>query len=239
MISSSAMSAPRGSGPACVRPAGPGSRRICDSPCLATDRRASPLRCLARSSLFYLLMDDLGPTTPSPPPPAAPPEQRAAASSPSRVPSTTAGTREDPPSARGDGGAPAGHHTNRSPDVPSTSLNPYAAASTAASTASPAAPTPSGPLPGLDFETQLRQAAGPEAWRGARGQGYVPRSSPSAPHRPLPAHRARPPHHAPPARGPLGPRHPVAITTKGTLIERDLDLLAPMAERGSSMWACR
>jgi DNA repair photolyase len=26
--------------------------------------------------------------------------------------------------------------------------------------------------------------------------------------------------------------HPVAITTKGTLIERDLDLLAPMAERG-------
>ena len=27
-------------------------------------------------------------------------------------------------------------------------------------------------------------------------------------------------------------RHPLAITTKGTLIERDLDLLAPMAAQG-------
>ncbi|NEY91367.1 PA0069 family radical SAM protein [Tabrizicola oligotrophica] len=89
--------------------------------------------------------------------------------------------------------------------------------------------------PGLDFETRLVARPGIAAAleRELRAKGYkvatVAIGTNTDPYQPLEAtHRVM--------RDVLevlwAHRHPVAITTKGTLIERDIDLLAPMAAAG-------
>ena len=89
--------------------------------------------------------------------------------------------------------------------------------------------------PGLDFETQL--IARPDAprvlTRELSAKGYVPKviavGTNTDPYQPIEKQRQI-------MRGLLGVladfNHPVAITTKGTLIERDIDILAPMAAKG-------
>jgi DNA repair photolyase len=89
--------------------------------------------------------------------------------------------------------------------------------------------------PGLDFETQL--IARPDAprllARELSAKGYVPKviviGSNTDPYQPIERDRQI-------MRGLLQVlsdfNHPVAITTKGTLVERDIDILAPMAARG-------
>lgn len=89
--------------------------------------------------------------------------------------------------------------------------------------------------PGLDFETQL--IARPDAPRllaqELSARGYVPKviaiGTNTDPYQPIEKQRQI-------MRGLLGVlsdfNHPVAITTKGTLIERDIDILAPMAAKG-------
>ncbi|GGL65781.1 PA0069 family radical SAM protein [Wenxinia marina] len=89
--------------------------------------------------------------------------------------------------------------------------------------------------PGLDFETKL--IARPDAPRvledELRARGYVPQTiaigTNTDPYQPIEGERRV-------MRGVLevlaAHRHPVSIVTKGTLIERDIDLLAPMAAEG-------
>lgn len=89
--------------------------------------------------------------------------------------------------------------------------------------------------PGLDFETQLiaRPDAPAVLERELRAASYVPRTiaigTNTDPYQPIERDRAI-------MRGVLQVlaafRHPVAIVTKGTLIARDIDILAPMAAQG-------
>lgn len=89
--------------------------------------------------------------------------------------------------------------------------------------------------PGLDFETRLiaRPQAPAVLARELAAKGYVPRviaiGTNTDPYQPIERDRRI-------MRRILEMLaehdHPVSITTKGTLIERDIDLLAPMAERG-------
>ena len=89
--------------------------------------------------------------------------------------------------------------------------------------------------PGLDFETRLiaRPGIGAMLDRELRGKSYqvapIALGTNTDPYQPIEArHRVM--------REVLEVlwdfRHPTAITTKGTLIERDLDLLEPMARQG-------
>ncbi len=89
--------------------------------------------------------------------------------------------------------------------------------------------------PGLDFETQLiARPAAPQALdRALRARGYVARTiaigTNTDPYQPIERDRRI-------MRGVLQVlaafNHPVAIVTKGTLILRDADILAPMAAKG-------
>lgn len=127
--------------------------------------------------------------------------------------------------------------TNTSPDVPfDRSLNPYRGCEHGCIYCF-ARPTHAylGLSPGLDFETRL--IAKPQApaalARELGGRGYVPQviaiGTATDPYQPIERERrlmqqiltVMSRHN-----------HPLSITTKGTLIERDLDLLAPLAERG-------
>ncbi len=127
--------------------------------------------------------------------------------------------------------------TNSSPDVPfDQSLNPYRGCEHGCIYCF-ARPTHAclGLSPGLDFETKL--IAKPQApaalARELGAKGYVPQviaiGTSTDPYQPIERERRL-------MRQILTVmsihNHPVTITTKGTLIERDLDLLAPMAERG-------
>ena len=127
--------------------------------------------------------------------------------------------------------------TNASPDVPfEQSLNPYRGCEHGCIYCF-ARPTHAflGLSPGLDFETRL--IAKPQApsllARELQARGYVPKTlaigTNTDPYQPIERDRRL-------MRGILevlsSHEHPVAITTKGTLIERDIDLLAPMAARG-------
>lgn len=88
---------------------------------------------------------------------------------------------------------------------------------------------------GLDFETQLiaKPNAAERLEKELRNPRYIPRTiaigTNTDPYQPIEASRKI-------MRGVLNVlaafQHPVAIVTKGTLIERDIDLLAPMAARG-------
>jgi DNA repair photolyase len=89
--------------------------------------------------------------------------------------------------------------------------------------------------PGLDFETKLIARPGIAALLDTelRAQAYVPQvialGTNTDPYQPIEAtHRLM--------RAVLqvlaAYQHPVAVTTKGTLIERDIDILAPMAKLG-------
>ncbi len=126
---------------------------------------------------------------------------------------------------------------NRSPDLPfDRSINPYRGCEHGCIYCF-ARPSHAwlGLSPGLDFETRLiaRPNAARTLERELRAPGY--RVAPIAigtntdPYQPLEkGHRI--------TRACLGVlsafNHPVAIVTKGALIERDLDILAPMAARG-------
>jgi DNA repair photolyase len=89
--------------------------------------------------------------------------------------------------------------------------------------------------PGLDFETKLiaRPGIAAELERELRARGYIPRpvalGTNTDPYQPIEA-RLGLMREVVKVLAEFG--HPLAITTKGTLIERDLDLLAPMAARG-------
>ena len=126
---------------------------------------------------------------------------------------------------------------NRSPDLPfDRSVNPYRGCEHGCIYCF-ARPSHAwlGLSPGLDFETQLVARPGIAAVldQELRAKGY--RVAPLAigtntdPYQPVEAKWQV-------MRAVLQVlaafRHPVAITTKGTLIERDLDLLAPMAAQG-------
>jgi DNA repair photolyase len=127
--------------------------------------------------------------------------------------------------------------TNASPDVPfDRSVNPYRGCEHGCIYCF-ARPSHAwlGLSPGLDFETRLiAKPEAPEALARELGaKGYVPQviaiGTNTDPYQPIERDRRlmRRLLEVLSAHG-----HPVAITTKGTLIERDLDLLAPMAERG-------
>ena len=89
--------------------------------------------------------------------------------------------------------------------------------------------------PGLDFETKLiaRPGIAEVLDRELRAKSYVPQvialGTNTDPYQPIEASHSL-------MRQILqvlaAHRHPVAVTTKGTLIERDLDILAPMAAAG-------
>ncbi|MCF7700647.1 PA0069 family radical SAM protein [Loktanella sp. M215] len=89
--------------------------------------------------------------------------------------------------------------------------------------------------PGLDFETRLiaRPDAPQVLARELRAKGYVPRTiaigTNTDPYQPIERDRGI-------MRGILQVlsefNHPVAIVTKGALITRDIDILAPMAAKG-------
>ena len=89
--------------------------------------------------------------------------------------------------------------------------------------------------PGLDFETKLiaRPGIGAVLVRELSAKSYVPQvvaiGTNTDPYQPIEAKYGV-------MREVLGVlrdfNHPVAITTKGTLVERDLDILAPMAGSG-------
>lgn len=126
---------------------------------------------------------------------------------------------------------------NQSPDVPfERSINPYRGCEHGCIYCF-ARPTHAwlGLSPGLDFETRLiaRPQAPAVLARELAARGYAPQvlaiGTNTDPYQPLERDRRI-------MRGLLevlsAHDHPVAITTKGTLIERDLDLLAPMAARG-------
>lgn len=126
---------------------------------------------------------------------------------------------------------------NRSPDIPfDRSVNPYRGCEHGCIYCF-ARPTHAylNLSPGLDFETRLIARPGIAAVLETelRARGYrvapVALGTNTDPYQPVEAtHRVM--------REVLEVlaafRHPVAITTKGTLIERDLDLLAPMAASG-------
>ncbi|MCE6960301.1 PA0069 family radical SAM protein [Cereibacter sphaeroides] len=126
---------------------------------------------------------------------------------------------------------------NRSPDIPfDRSVNPYRGCEHGCIYCF-ARPTHAylNLSPGLDFETRLIARPGIAAVleRELRAKSYrvapVALGTNTDPYQPVEArHRVM--------REVLEVlaafRHPVAITTKGTLIERDLDLLAPMAAEG-------
>lgn len=92
-----------------------------------------------------------------------------------------------------------------------------------------------GMSPGLDFETRLiaKEGAAEALERDLRRPGYRPRrvaiGTSTDPYQPEEAKRGL-------MRGVLEVLarfgHPATITTRGATIERDLDLLGPMAERG-------
>lgn len=89
--------------------------------------------------------------------------------------------------------------------------------------------------PGLDFETRLiaRPGIGAVLARELRARGYTPApiaiGTNTDPYQPCEAtHRVM----REVVQVLADCDHPLAITTKGTLIERDLDLLAPMAAKG-------
>jgi DNA repair photolyase len=89
--------------------------------------------------------------------------------------------------------------------------------------------------PGLDFETQLvaRPGLGAVLDRELRARSYVPQviaiGTNTDPYQPVEA-KARVMREVVEVLSAFN--HPLAITTKGTLIERDIDLLAPMAAKG-------
>ncbi len=89
--------------------------------------------------------------------------------------------------------------------------------------------------PGLDFETKLIARPGLAAVldRELRAKSYVPQTiaigTNTDPYQPVEA-KARVMREVVEVLSAF--RHPLAITTKGTLIERDIDLLAPMAAAG-------
>jgi DNA repair photolyase len=126
---------------------------------------------------------------------------------------------------------------NTSPDLPfDRSINPYRGCEHGCSYCF-ARPTHAylNLSPGLDFETKLIARPGIEAVLATelRARSYrvatVALGTNTDPYQPCEAeHRIM--------RKVLGVlsefNHPTAITTKGTLIERDLDILAPMAARG-------
>ncbi|HEX9859045.1 MAG TPA: PA0069 family radical SAM protein [Paracoccaceae bacterium] len=126
---------------------------------------------------------------------------------------------------------------NRSPDLPfDRSVNPYRGCEHGCVYCF-ARPTHSylNLSPGLDFETRLiaRPGIGAVLARELRARGYVPApvaiGTNTDPYQPIEAgHRVM--------REVLEVlrdfNHPVAITTKGTLIERDLDILGPMGRAG-------
>ncbi|WP_246849183.1 PA0069 family radical SAM protein [Rubellimicrobium arenae] len=126
---------------------------------------------------------------------------------------------------------------NTSPDIPfERSLNPYRGCEHGCIYCF-ARPTHAylGLSPGLDFETNLiaKPLAPAVLARELRGRGYVPKvlalGTSTDPYQPIERDRRI-------TRGLIEVLaehgHPVTITTKGTLIERDIDLLAPMAARG-------
>jgi DNA repair photolyase len=89
--------------------------------------------------------------------------------------------------------------------------------------------------PGLDFETKLITRAGMAAVldRELRAKSYAPQviaiGTNTDPYQPVEA-KARVMREVVQVLSDFN--HPLAITTKGTLIERDIDLLAPMAAKG-------
>ena len=126
---------------------------------------------------------------------------------------------------------------NRSPDLPfDRSINPYRGCEHGCIYCF-ARPTHAflNLSPGLDFETKLiaRPGIGAVLERELRAKGYkvatVAIGTNTDPYQPVEAeHRVM--REVLEVLAAFG--HPVAITTKGTLIERDLDILAPMAARG-------
>ena len=143
----------------------------------------------------------------------------------------------------GDRAAAHDHHPQPArPTSRSTARStPIAAASTAASIASPARATPIlGLSPGLDFETRL--TAKPRRGEGAGGRAVAPRLPAGADrdrhqHRPLPADREAARDHARQVLEVLRDfRHPVTVLTKGALIERDADILGEMGRGGAGAW---
>jgi len=126
---------------------------------------------------------------------------------------------------------------NRSPDLPfDRSVNPYRGCEHGCIYCF-ARPTHAylNLSPGLDFETRLiaRPGIGAVLDRELRAKSYrvapVALGTNTDPYQPVEA-RYRVMREVLEVLDAF--RHPVAITTKGTLIERDLDLLAPMAARG-------
>ncbi|MBP1804501.1 PA0069 family radical SAM protein [Rubellimicrobium aerolatum] len=126
---------------------------------------------------------------------------------------------------------------NDSPDIPfDRSLNPYRGCEHGCIYCY-ARPTHAwlGLSPGLDFETRLIAKPGAPAAlvRELGAKGYVPRpialGTATDPYQPIERDRRI-------TRALLevlrSHRHPVVLATRGTLIERDLDLLAPMAAEG-------
>jgi DNA repair photolyase len=127
--------------------------------------------------------------------------------------------------------------TNVSPDVPfKVSINPYRGCEHGCIYCF-ARPTHAflGLSAGLDFETRLSaKSDAPKALARELGaKGYVPQviaiGTNTDPYQPIEKDRRI-------MRGLLevlsAHDHPVTITTKGTLIERDIDLLKPMAAKG-------
>jgi DNA repair photolyase len=89
--------------------------------------------------------------------------------------------------------------------------------------------------PGLDFETKLiaRPGIGAVLAKELSAKGYVPKvvvlGSNTDPYQPLEA-TARVTREVIEVLRDF--RHPLGITTRGSLVERDIDVLAPMAEQG-------
>lgn len=125
---------------------------------------------------------------------------------------------------------------NTSPDLPfDRSINPYRGCSMAASTAMPGLPMPIGTSPpGLDFETKLiaKTNAAEILAQQLSKPGYVCApinlGSNTDPYQPIERDQLL-------TRRLLEVllrfRHPVTIVTKGSLVLRDLDLLAEMARQ--------
>ncbi|MGZ9810422.1 PA0069 family radical SAM protein [Pseudoroseicyclus sp. H15] len=126
---------------------------------------------------------------------------------------------------------------NSSPDIPfDISINPYRGCEHGCIYCF-ARPSHAwlGMSPGLDFETRLvaKPSAPALLEKALAAPGYKPQviaiGTNTDPYQPVEKERQV-------MRRLLevlaAHRHPVAITTKGTLIERDIDVLAPMAEQG-------
>lgn len=126
---------------------------------------------------------------------------------------------------------------NRSPDLPfDRSINPYRGCEHGCVYCF-ARPTHAylGLSPGLDFETRLiaRPNAADILRKELSAKGYkvapIALGTNTDPYQPIEKTRAI-------TRGCLSVlqefNHPIAIVTKGALIERDMDILAPMAEQG-------